>query len=279
MKKREIVELIKNKTIIKNSKLLKLWNSFDYEQKELFQKFIAEYENVRKQLERDSKARESCNNFKTICTCNHQIREKVSIEDDSFFGLSYYYECVFCRDTIPLNKENADWYDRHLYNNCVYLNNPKFDILDFILSLIQDKDDEDEIDFIEEFKTLEIYPSICTINDEMRPENYIMIIGDSIDSKQSSPKNELMILNSLSKIEEIRVQILSKYKVTRFAQYYRECSLPKNLCTSAYDYCWLDTIEKDKYYKIPFKIIINLNPNLLYYNRETKKDIPINIAL
>lgn len=286
MKKKELVNVIKHIKTIQNSKLLPLYDHCSYDEniKNILKKVIEENEELNKQYEIDSKALQEFNNFKSSCKCNHDIRKKVYIEDDEdLFHQNYFYECVFCGHTIPIDSKKADWYERHNYGKCVYFENNESNILDIIFKILEDKEDDEEIDLVEEFKKLNINQTICRINDEKRPENYIMIIDNSIKAKEKTPLNEILLLDYLSKLDGVRVNLFSKSISYNRLKYglLSNCGYlyPKDMHISSDIYFPFNSLEKDKKNNIPYKIIINLSPTLTMYDIAREEKINIDIAL
>lgn len=286
MKKKEIIDVIKNIKTIQNSKLLPLYDHCSYDEniKKILKKVIEENKELNKQYEIDSKALQEYNNFKSSCKCNHDIRKKVYIEDDEdLFHQNYFYECVFCGHTIPIDSKNAGWYERHNYGKCVYFENNESNILDIILKILEDKDDDEEIDLVEEFKKLDIDQTICRINDDKRPENYIMIIDNSMIAKEKTPLNEILLLDYLSKLDGVRVNLFSKsisYNKLKYGLLSNGGYLyPKDMHISSDFYFPFNSLEKDKKNNIPYKIIINLSPTLTMYDITREEKINIDIVL
>ncbi len=286
MKKKEIIEIIKNKKIIRNSKILPLYSycSNNEDIKSILEKVIEENETLKNQYKTDTKAKEEFDSFKSSCKCTHEIRKKVYVEDDEdLFRENYYYECVFCGHKIPISFSNADWYERHFYNYSVYFENNEIGIFDIILKILEEKDDDDEINLVEEFKRLNLDQTVCTINDDERQNNYVMIIDNSIKSKEKPSIGEINLLDYISKLNGVRVHLISKsitYDRLRYGLLYDgKYKYPKDMLISSDIYFPIDVLEKDKKNNLPFKIIINLSPTLTYYNGTTNEKEPMYTAL
>lgn len=310
MIKKEIIEFIKNKNIINNSKILPLYNhcSSNSKYEKMFTQLLNSHDDLLKQYENEKKALQEYNKFISSNLCNHQVREKV-IDDDEKYWLdiepTYCYQCIFCKHKIPVKKENADWFQKHFYNNCVYLEKINFNIFNFISDLLKDKQDYEEIDFVKKFKNLDL--DNCLVNDEERPENYVMLIYDgnmfSRDTREYS--QELILLSHLSKLKNIRFQLIShtlnRHRLETLSWYANfprdsynfksnlefpqdiDFSYPEDLY--AEDGNLIHVLNKDEKEKIDFKLVVNLTPSIketvdldsrekLIVNDELKKRFP-----
>ena len=189
-------------------------------------------------------------------SCNHQVRQlKTKIQDDDMFPIKYLdYDCVFCEHSIPANKSNKDWFYEHYYNNCVFIEDENINVYKLISKILEDKNDNDNINFVEEFKKLNLDSSMCTIIDK-KQQNNIMII-DSFDKDMD---NTLILLDYLSKIAGIRVRLFSrridKQEHTIFEIGY---SFPEKMKYQG-QYHIVDELRKDKEEHISYKLIINLS--------------------
>lgn len=196
--------------------------------------------------------------YKHFCksnSCNHQVRQlKTKIDDDDWFSTKYLeYDCVFCGHSISANKSNQDWFYERYYNNCVFIEDENIDVYKLILKILQNKKDDENIDFVEEFKKLNLDSSICTIADK-KQQNNIMII-DSIDKDID---DTLILLDYLSKIDGIRVRLFSRKIYRQDHTIFKiGYSFPKKMKLND-QYCIVDELEKDEQNHIPYKLIINL---------------------
>ena len=268
MKKKEILEIIKNKKTIENSILLPLEHDCGRccDQR-LFDKLIENYDELKKQYQEDIKAKQEYNKFRNSHVCNHQIRQLVYDDESNDFSVESFYECVFCKHSIPKNKNQANWFQSDYYDNCVYVENEHFNVLDFLIDVLNLKDDLDEIDFIEEFKKLNLDSNIFTINDAKRCENYIMIISSSLDNISKISPNELIFLDKISHIIGIKVLL--------FLSGAAKWNIPSSLLSKSNIH--LET-DKFKLYEIEqknisIKTIINLSPNLIFHNKTIYKNV------
>lgn len=223
------------------------------EQIEILIKKCLELKSKLKQQQRSGK--EIYAQFLKSNSCNHQVRQlKTKIDDDDMFQAKYLeYDCVFCGHSISANKSNQDWFYEHYYNNCVFIEDENIDIYKLILKILQNKKDDENIDFVEEFKKLNLDSSICKVADK-KQQNNIMII-DSIDKDID---DTLILLDYLSKFDGIGVRIFSekidKKKHTIFNIGY---SFPKKMKLKN-QYRIVDELKKDEQNHISYKLIINL---------------------
>ena len=205
------------------------------------------------------------------CNCNHDIR----LEERSFLGA--IYTCVFCKEKIYSdNCCNFNLSDnRNKQFVCLsddFYNEQK--ILEIVINILNDKEDEEEINFLEEFKKLKL--KYCTIYNERKvDEKYILIIGGS---------NTIFINNNY--YLKNNFNILSE----RFAKYFlallntkvelidnkKEIKIEEDL-KNIYNYKYLSyrTIGElegllESQADIPFKLIIDLS-QLSKYKIEDNK--------
>ncbi len=198
MKKKEILHLINkinkmNNFIMNNSRLLTITRPFSDESmwfpnipelKDEFAILKEEIKEVKSNVDKQKEILEETKNH-----CNHEIR------------LEYYgdivssYKCAICGKTIHPDNYFS-WGDSINRNrHCVILpakeqidedgfsyelNNGyrKEQIISIILEILNYKNDEDEIDLIDEFKKLNL-PNSKIIDKKLIPEYYILIIDGS----------------------------------------------------------------------------------------------------
>ena len=274
MKKRDIMRLIKNIKEIERSKLLPLYEycSCDNDALNNLKYLIKNNSELKILYDKEKKAQQQYDDFKL--NCNHPIRIKEGFEDDwDWFNQSYYsytYRCIFCDHKIPGKKLDADWVESYYYNNCVYINDVNFDVWNYILNILLDKKDDEEIDFIKEFKKLNLDSRICEINDKKRIENNILIINvpeQSGDVNSEFIKKELDILKNLLKIDDLRIKIFSNRIYLK--QYYRkeQFLLNKNITAVEQNYQNLYDLKEEKNMHIPIKLVINFSPHIYFYSK------------
>lgn len=224
MKKMEILNLINAKKVIqKNKKLLSLitskydillseehWfpnipelsNEFDILKKELkealceTEQMIVEYNKLTKK-------------------CKHEVR----LEHSGIFN-SRYYQCIFCGKNIN-GVNNEKWEESiNINRRCVNLLYKYYcdedgyeeilkedaytyeDIIDIIEKILQNKEMDEEIDLVDEFKNLNL--KHCSINDKkLKLEYYVLIIGGT-NKQYIDEKFYLSKINSLDSIEFLK---------------------------------------------------------------------------
>lgn len=203
MIKREILDLIKAKqTIQDNRKILSLarfHNGFPKEENTWFPRIPdleKEFETLKKELkERINETEKAQETYNRITSkCKHEIRMNYYTETD--FGNYMCCKCLFCdkkildnsheqwEESININKRYVKLLNRY-YTDCdgcqdIYKEDAYIeeDVINIIYSILQNKDDDEEIDFIEEFNKLNL--KYCEIeNKKIRPEYYVLIIGGS----------------------------------------------------------------------------------------------------
>lgn len=216
---------------------------------------------IKKCLELKSKLekqqRDGKNIYESFCksnSCNHQVRQlKTKIDEDDFPPTYLTYDCVFCGHSISANKSNRNWFYEHYYNNCVFIENENINIYNLILKILQNKKDDENIDFVEEFKKLNLDSSICTIANK-KQQNNIMII-DSIDKDID---DTLTLLDYLSKFDGIRVRLFSGKIDTKSPTIFDVgYSFPKKMKLKG-QYGIMEELKKDEQNHISYKLIINL---------------------
>ena len=307
MKKKEIIDFINNKNIIHNSKILPLYDccSYNSDCEELFNELLKSHNDILIQYEKEKKAKLEFNKFISSNICNHQIRNKV-IDDDEQYWLdcepTYCYQCLFCKHKIPIDIEYADWFQKHYYNDCVYLDMSSDKTFHIVLELLKNKQDNEEIDFVKEFQKLDLNNVI--INDKKRPDNYVMMLyqGNSIINDTRTYAKELILLSCLSKIKNIRFELisylltknrletLSWYANVHTDKFINVLEFPPNLKYSYPEDLYAETGNITKVFNenhknnIDFKLIINITSyltekNKLEINNELKKRYPNNTII
>lgn len=307
MKKKEIINFINNKNIIYNSKILPLYNccSCNSRYEELFDELLKSHNDILIQYEKEKKANQEYNKFISSNICDHPIRNKV-IDDDEKYWLdrepTYCYQCIFCKHKIPIDIKYADWFQKHYYNDCVYLDISNNEIFSIILEILNSKHDNDEIDFVKEFQKLNL--ENCIINANSRPENYVMLLykGNCFTNDTRTYANELILLSYLSKLKNIRFQLISDLltinrlkTLSWYAKVQTELfmnglafppnlkySYPEDLNAEGGDITRI--FNKDDENHINFKLIINITTHLverykLEINNELNKRFPNNIII
>lgn len=307
MKKSEILKLIEVNKIIKNNSALlsitkerensrfqkdkKYWFPNIEELKEDFNILSIEVQEALNEVE-------ACKQYIQNSNCNHDVR----LEHYGLFGS--HSKCIFCGKSIK--SDNCCNFEYSINRNkyCVslvakyqddddygyvsdgYTNEQVYEI---ILNLLKDKDMDEEVDLVQEFKKLDLHN--CKINDEKKVnENYILIISGT--NKKYIDKDTYMVSENLntsseyvkyfSELLNTRVELIDNietlenielkkmfndnYRYLKFASYKTKEELEKELLR-----------QKD----IPFKVIIDLS-NLYEYKISndviTKEKVELNLS-
>ncbi len=282
MKKKELVKIIKNKIAANNSTLLTIYGCCIIgNKKSAFLSLLKQNPKLSREFHNDEKSKETYLTFQKSGTCNHPVRQKVSRDNNLDTAIKGpLYECVLCGHTIPANINIADWFERHFYEDCVFFENSDIDVLNLLLEVIKDKADDDEIDLVAEFKKIDPDSEICTVIDDKRPDNYIIIIDNSINEYSNLTPIEIELLSGIAKINGIRLQLISN-------TYYHSSYLRDNgyryskdfLFNDAMNNQWTANLEKTKKECLPIKLIINLSQDSTYFDVESNQDIPLDRAL
>ena len=192
MKKKDIVDLINAKEIIKkNSNLLKSIKTDDgYLPEEEWVPNIEKYKEqlnilkneISETIKESKQAQSVVDNIK----CSHEVR----LKHRETFGSQY--ECVICGkyassdnhidwfQSIYRNKHTISFYDKHQRDEdgyYIYENGKtKDEVIDMILRILAKYNDEDEIDLVNEFSKISIPEAEINL-EPRKEENYILIIG------------------------------------------------------------------------------------------------------
>ena len=219
----------------------------------------------------------------------------------TFWNTSY---CVFCNKGIESDNVSNWEYSKNRNKYCVTLDDREQDnedyyytiedgytvnqVLELLLDIIKDKNDDEDIDLIQEFKKLNL--NNCKINEEHKiNENYILILSGS--NKQYICEDSFIKQNGLeigfdfldyfygllnTKIELIdNTDFLENKKFKEKVSSYNDSVKITSFDTTE------ELVKKLKYQtEVPFKIIIDLS-ELYNYNIEnntiTKKENDINL--
>ena len=289
MKKKDLLKLIEAKyKIINNEKLVEFTErsagNFNWYQKkeddwfpkvnDLENEFNILKKEVKLALKETKEAKDIIDNFE----CNHDVR------------LNYYElfsntsKCIFCDEYIH-GDNVCNWeYSKNRNKYCVILDDKiQFDsdgddyiidngytinqVLEIILDIIKDKNDEDDIDLIQEFKKLNLIN--CKINYQKKSkENFILIISGSnkrfIDDESYIQKKGLDfgleivdyfygLLNTKIKLID-NTELLENKKLQQKISSYND-----NVKFTNYD--TIEELERILNYQkeVPFKLIIDLS--------------------
>lgn len=194
MKKIDILKVIEaNLKIMNNSKLLSItkdrafpWYSIKTEYWfPNIEELKEEFEILRKEVQSRLDETNECKKIIENSCCNHEVR---LTHYHTFGG---YYKCVFCDESISFDNCSSFEYSVNRNCNCANLTAKyqdsedyealtngytKKDIYEIIINILKDKDDNEEIDLVEEFKKLNLKE--CEIIQKKKVlENFILIIS------------------------------------------------------------------------------------------------------
>ena len=208
-------------------------------------------------------------NFK--CNCNHDIR----LEYRGILG--YIYTCVFCGEEIY--GDNCCNFNLSDNRNKQFVSLPddyynKEKVFEIVMNILNDKEDEEEINFLEEFEKLKL--KFCTIYNKRKvDEKYILIIGGTntifIDKNYYLKKNS----NSISKDFTEYFLALLNTKV-ELIDNKEEIIIQEDLQNNYhYKYLSYRTIEEleeklKSQINIPFKLIIDVSQLFNYRIEENR---------
>ena len=299
MKKIEIINLIRaNRIIDKNSKLLSITRDKRFPNIKIdieywfpdIEELKGEFEILKKEVldvqEESIKCQEIINKSK----CNHEVRLK-------HFGLfGSHSNCIFCNKTImgdncvnweySVNRNNycvdfiAKYQDDEDYDN-ICEGYTEEDIYLIIAKLLEDRDENEEIDLVQELKRLNLEKSIIS-EKKIEKEDYILIISGT--NKQYLD-NETYIQNKINL--NIALEILN-YFFNLLNTKIELIDCKKHQIENLSDkvklvqYETIDNLEQIliRQQEIPFKIIIDITELYEYTFKNEKiikKETKINL--
>lgn len=282
MKKKDIVDLINAKEIIKkNSNLLKPIKTDDgYLPEEEWVPNIEKYKEqlnilkneISETIKESKQAQSVVDNIK----CSHEVR----LKHRETFGSQY--ECVICGkyassdnhidwfQSIYRNKHTISFYDKYQEDEdgyYIYENGKtKDEVIDMILRILAKYNDEDEIDLVNEFSKISI-PEVEINLEPRKEENYILIIGGTnlkyidpnkkIYARKDYKSSTLDFLNYFSQLLNTKIAIIENQNTLMETEYIKH---KKNNSLNFYKYNTIDELNNYiSYLKlIPFKVIIDL---------------------
>lgn len=306
MNKIEIIKIIQaNRQINKNKEILSIITDkrldrvkdkyYWFPKIEELQK---EFDILSHEIESAIKENNQNENYIKKCNCDHSVRLE-------YYGLfSDTYKCVFCGESIS-SDNCVNWeYSINRNKYCASLvakyqededygyikdGYTKEQIYEIIMNILKDKNDDEEIDLVQEFKSLNLLNS--KINEDKKVnENYILIINGSnkhyIDNESYLYKNGtklgLDFIKYFSGILNTKVELIDNNEVLlseEFKEYFPSNNY--NLKFTKYDtISELESILKNQK-DISFKLIIDLS-ELYKYSVEnsviTKENYKLNIS-
>ena len=244
-----------------------------------------ELNTLRDEMIRTSKkAKEAQELIKSI-KCTHDVR----LTDYGFGDIHY---CVFCGERIYGENYYSWRFSRYRNAHCVNLvdhNQSEADIcggytlrqaFKIIKDIIKDKDDEDEIDLVEEFSKLNL--NGCEINNKkVYPETFIMIIGGTNTYKFSPDvfvtraKLEISktICDFFAGLLDTKVLLIDNPDITKQIKEIRDLEIKSYSSKKE-----LNHILKE--YKQDFKLIIDISELFAYRiksNKVTAKEVDLKL--
>lgn len=279
MKKKDLLKLIEAKQkIIDNKKLVDFIGTRNDDK--LFSEINVlknEFNILKKELidarEDTKQAKDVINSF----DCNHDVR----LNKFWLFGSTSY--CIFCDKGIT-SDNNCNWeYSKSRNKYCVILDDRDQDdddgyymiedgytitkVFEIILDIIKDKEDEEEIDLIQEFKKLNL--ERCVVNDQKKvKENYILIISGSnkqyIDKQSFIHQKGLEV--GLDFVDYFYGLLNTKVELIDNTEFLENKKLQQKISSynDSIKFKSYDTIEEltrtlNYQKEVPFKIIIDLS--------------------
>lgn len=294
MKKREIVNLIElNKMILAGNRYKEIViPKFDELNEELdilkmeVQEGIKKYEESRKKIKEYS--------------CDHSVR----FHYPGGFGYMCNDKCIFCEKVIEgdnIVHSNTIYDDVNRNRYCVRFTTNYFydcdffcdnayterEVYDLLLNIIENIDDEEEIDFVQLLKNLNIKD--CKI-DERRKEktHYILIISGSnkfsISEDQYITSNKIPLITNFASlftsIPGIRIELMDNEDTFKSKQFTDKLDINKmrNIRCAHYETIEELRREIDNEKNVPFDIIIDMS-SLYNYKIDNCKIIPEKIDI
>lgn len=287
MKKKDILKIIESNEFINRNKKINDFNKNNYNH--LFPNIpsLEEEFNILKQelSDKTAKLQEKKECLKKI-SCNHDVRFHYHA------GWVNDSKCIFCGKTINgdnIINGNTIYNSVNRNRKCVMLDTEflyedsfgsdfvegysEKQIYDIIKDILKDKQDNEEINFIEEFKNLKL--DNCKINEqEFEKEYYVLVIGGSnkhyVNQNQYITSDKLLdsidIAYFLSGIPKVKLELLENnetYKSQKFKDFFPYEKTHNVLFETYKSLCELnEKINSEKH--VPFDIIIDLSSLIQY---------------
>lgn len=302
MKKKDIINLIKaSNTLNKYKKLSEISKDGKLNEDKWFPdipELNNEFEVLKKEVKKANKNVEKAKKLQEKSNCNHEVRIYSSSDNMTFWR---EYECVFCKERITSDNVSNWELDTSRNKHTVTLSNKydddgfidddegytKEEIFKYILDILKNYNDDDEVDLVQEFSKLHLRN--CKINmEEKNPDDFILVIGgaNSFDINNlyiEAPfsRESIEVFNYFSNLLKTKVKILGNKKLFT-SNLFRKSFDENNRFTSYTCYESLEDLENalNSLQKVPFKLVFDLSSlfdieikddNLL------KKDIYINL--
>jgi len=308
MTKKEILKIIEMELfIINNNKIMKIPEPYDNSNiridesmwfpniPELKSDFDILKKEIKKVIGIIDEYRLELNKIKREITCNHTIREFYN------YGFCNTSKCIFCNKIINgdnVKNGNTIYNDINRNKNCVMIQMQDYDedghlingytikqVYEIIKEILKDKQDDEGIDFIKEFKKLNL--KYCEIDERpLEKEYYVLIIGGSnkhyINEKQYIISDKLLdsieIAYYLCGIPKVNVELIENkeaYETQKFKKRFPYTNI-SNIKFENYSLVeeLNKKIELEK--NVPFDIIIDMSTLFEYKDEHIK---PYNLNL
>ncbi len=283
MKKKDIINLINAKAIIKKNKnLLKpIMVDGSYLLEEEWVPNIDRYKDqlniLKKEISDTLKETKQAEEVVRDIKCTHDVRIKHSR------GYGAQYECVICGEII--NSDNVfNWFQSVYRNRYTVSFNSKYvedddgdyldpsgktneEVMDMILRTLEKYDDDDEVDLVKEFAKFGGYGVEVNLA-QRKEENYILIIGgtnltylvpnERIFVKKEYQSSTIDFLNYFSQLLNVKIAVIENPDTIKGEEYTPHF---KNNYLEILKYNTLYDLKNNLDYlgTVPFKIIIDLS--------------------
>lgn len=293
MKKREIINLIEaNRKIIENKDLVNMTKEttqlgFTYNRKIWLpnvEELKEEFEILKSEILDAINITEENEKIIKESKCSHEIR----LEYWDCFTSSY--KCIFCGNyvssdndvtfghSINRNRRTVTFVAKDQDKDIIEEGFTEEDVYKLIIEILKDKDDDEEIDLVNEFKKLNL-PK-CEIDERKKVnENFILIIGGT---NKENLENGTYITTNVSHINSefikyFRGLLYTKIETIENEEYLNSSEFKKSFSNTDFDlkltqYNTIEELIKALNYEkeIPFKIIIDMT-NLYSYKIKDNK--------
>ena len=275
MKKREIVSLIKlNKKVLNG-------NKYKHIVIPKFDELKGELDILKKEIEEGIKVSNEAKNKIKECDCDHSVR----FHYPGGWGYMRDDKCIFCGkkfeadnivhsntiyEDVNRNRYCVRFTTNYFYDCDFYCNNAynEKEVYDLLLKVIENIDDEEEIDFVQLIKKLNIKD--CVV-DQRRKEKtqYILIISGS--NKHSISENQYITCDRIpligdfaslfTSIPGVRIELLDNEKSFKDKKFTDKIDINKVRNIRCAHYETIEELQKEinSEKNVPFDIIIDMS--------------------
>ena len=299
MTKKEIINIISANKVIKQNELLlsltrnKNFNNIRLDKEYWFpqiEELTEEFKILEKEVQEALDESEECTKLIKSCNCPHHIR----LKHYGVFGS--HSTCVLCSESI-VSDNCINWeYSVNRNKYCVDLiakyqddddygdiesGYTKEELYEIIIKILEQKDDDEEVDLVQEFKKINLKNCIITEKPIVK-EKYILIINGTnkqfIDEESYIYKKTLNLgiefLKYFSALLGTKVELLDSEK--------QNDELFKNYNNQFIQYKTLDELNDilSRQQNIPFEIIIDISEQYEYFienDKINKKELDLNL--